>query len=110
VYNELVKVFPSIAANYGLPIAYRWRCMECGNREIETESKAGRLQVGADGPLSLFGRSFDYRVGVSRAFSESNRPWAPATTTPWPWPMRWAPASSIPSCCRAKSRARQRST
>jgi iron complex outermembrane receptor protein len=71
VYNELVKVFPSIAANYGSPIAYRWRCMECGNREIATESTAGRMQLGADGPLSLFGRNFDYRVGVSRAFSES---------------------------------------
>ena len=71
VYNELVKVFPSIAANYGLPIAYRWRCMECGNREISTESTASRIQLGADGPLSLFGRSFDYRVGVSRATSES---------------------------------------
>ncbi|MGB9107458.1 MAG: TonB-dependent receptor, partial [Telluria sp.] len=71
VYNELVKVFPSIAANYGAPIAYRWRCMECGNREIATESTAGRMQLGADGPVSLFGRSFDYRVGLSRAFSES---------------------------------------
>ena len=71
VYNELVKVFPSIAANYGKPIAYRWRCMECGNREIATESTSGRFQLGADGPLSLFGRTFDYRVGVSRAFSES---------------------------------------
>jgi iron complex outermembrane receptor protein len=72
VYNELVKVFPSISANYGLPIAYRWRCMECGNREIATETKAGRLQVGADGPLNLGSMgSFDYRVGMSRAFSES---------------------------------------
>jgi iron complex outermembrane receptor protein len=71
VYNELVKVFPSIAANYGKPIAYRWRCMECGNREIETESKASRLQIGADGPLTLFGRTFDYRVGLSRATSEA---------------------------------------
>jgi len=72
VYDALVKVFPDISANYGLPIAYRWRCMECGNREIATQSKAGRLQVGADGPLNLgsFG-SFDYRVGLSRAFSES---------------------------------------
>lgn len=71
VYNALVKVFPSISANYGLPIAYRWRCMECGNREIVTESKAGRLLVGADGPVNLFGRTYDYRVGLSRAFSES---------------------------------------
>jgi iron complex outermembrane receptor protein len=72
VYNALVKQFPGIAANYGLPIAYRWRCMECGNREIETETKAARFLVGADGPLSLFGRSFDYRVGLSRAYSESD--------------------------------------
>ncbi|MCA1247696.1 TonB-dependent receptor domain-containing protein [Massilia sp. MS-15] len=71
VYNALVKVFPTVAANYGLPIAYRWRCMECGNREIVTESKAARLLIGADGPVNLFGRSFDYRVGASRAFSES---------------------------------------
>lgn len=72
VYNDLVKVFPSISANYGLPIAYRWRCMECGNREIETETKAGRVLVGADGPLTLFGKRYDYRVGLSRAFSESD--------------------------------------
>lgn len=72
VYNALVQVFPSISANYGLPIAYRWRCMECGNREIETETKAGRLQVGADGPLTLFGNRYDYRVGLSRAYSESD--------------------------------------
>lgn len=71
VYNALVKVFPSVAANYGLPIAYRWRCIECGNREIVTESKAARLLVGADGPLNLFGRTYDYKVGLSRAFSES---------------------------------------
>ena len=71
VYNRLVAVFPGIAANYGLPIAYRWRCMECGNREIATETDAGRLLVGADGPLTLFGRTFDYRIGLSRATSES---------------------------------------
>ena len=71
VYNALVKVFPSISANYGLPIAYRWRCMECGNREIETETKAGRVLLGADGPVNLFGKQYDYRVGLSRAYSES---------------------------------------
>ena len=67
VFNSLVAVFPSIAPNRGLPIAYRWRCMECGNREIVTESKAGRLQLGADGQIG----SFDYKVGLTRAFSES---------------------------------------
>ncbi|MGZ8292713.1 MAG: TonB-dependent receptor domain-containing protein [Telluria sp.] len=69
VFNAIAKVFPSIETNRGLPIAYRWRCMECGNREIVTESKAGRLQVGADG--TLFNTGFDYKVGLGRAFSES---------------------------------------
>jgi iron complex outermembrane receptor protein len=67
VFNQLVAVFPSIEANRGLPIAYRWRCMECGSREIVTETKAGRLQLGADGQLGRF----DYKVGLARAMSES---------------------------------------
>lgn len=67
VFNALVAVFPSIEANRGLPIAYRWRCMDCGNREIVTETKAGRLQLGADGQVGRY----DYKVGLTRAFSES---------------------------------------
>jgi iron complex outermembrane receptor protein len=67
VVNAMVAVFPTLEANRGLPIAYRWRCMECGNREIETSTKAGRLLIGADGPIG----KFDYRVGISRAYSES---------------------------------------
>ncbi|RSZ58305.1 TonB-dependent receptor [Massilia atriviolacea] len=67
VFNALVAEFPSIEANRGLPIAYRWRCMECGDREIATESKAGRLQLGADGQIG----SYDYKVGLTRATSES---------------------------------------
>ena len=67
VVGAMVAVFPTLEANRGLPLAYRWRCMECGNREIETTTKAGRLLLGAEGPIG----KFDYRVGVSRAFSES---------------------------------------
>ena len=67
IFNQLVAVFPSIEANRGLPIAYRWRCMDCGNREIVTESRAGRLQLGADGQLGRF----DYKAGLGRAISES---------------------------------------
>ncbi len=67
VFNQLVAVFPSIEANRGLPIAYRWRCMDCGNREIVTESKAGRVQLGADGQVGRF----DYKAGLMRAVSES---------------------------------------
>ncbi len=67
VFNSLVAVFPTIEANRGLPIAYRWRCMPCGNREIETSATSGRLLLAADGPLG----SWDYKVGVSQAFSQA---------------------------------------
>jgi iron complex outermembrane receptor protein len=67
VFNALVKEFPSIEANRGLPIAYRWRCMECGEREIATESRASRLQLGADGQIG----AYDYKLGLARASSES---------------------------------------
>ncbi|MFD2365028.1 TonB-dependent receptor domain-containing protein [Pseudoduganella sp. GCM10020061] len=72
VYNKLVAVFPGVAANYGQPIAYRWRCMECGNREIVTDTEAARFQIGADGPLAIPGfGTWDYKVGLSRALSQS---------------------------------------
>ncbi|MDE2428993.1 MAG: TonB-dependent receptor [Burkholderiales bacterium] len=67
VFNAIAAVFPSIEANRGAPIAYRWRCMECGNREITTKTEAARLQLGADGQIG----QWDYRVGLSRAYSES---------------------------------------
>ena len=30
VYNSMVAVLPGVAANYGKPITYRWRCIDCG--------------------------------------------------------------------------------
>jgi iron complex outermembrane recepter protein len=68
IFNRLVAVFPGLEARRGLPIAYRWRCIECGPREIETNTKTFRAAVGADGPL--FGR-WDYRTGLSYAESKS---------------------------------------
>lgn len=67
VFNSLVKVFPSIEPNRGKPIAFRWRCMSCGPREIDTSTESSRFFVGADGPL--WG-GWDYRTGISRAVSE----------------------------------------
>ncbi|MFG6448323.1 TonB-dependent receptor plug domain-containing protein [Roseateles sp. BYS180W] len=67
VFNALVAVFPSIEANRGKPIAFRWRCMSCGPREIDTSTQSNRFFVGADGPL---GGSWDYRTGLSWASSE----------------------------------------
>ncbi|MGB5078073.1 MAG: TonB-dependent receptor plug domain-containing protein, partial [Sphingorhabdus sp.] len=61
VYNKLVAVFPQIAVNYGKPIAYRWRCITCGPREYETNTKTLRAALGAEGPL--FG-DWDYRAGA----------------------------------------------
>jgi len=50
-------------------MTYRWRCMECGRREIETTTDTFRAFLGADGPLPLEG--WTYRTGASHAFSES---------------------------------------
>ncbi len=69
VYNRLVAVFPQIAANYGRPISYRWRCIACGTREYETNTKTLRAALGAEGPLFA---DWDYRAGASYARSESS--------------------------------------
>ncbi len=69
IYNQLVAVFPVIAANYGKPIAYRWRCLACGNREYVTNTTTLRAALGAEGPL--WG-DWDYRTGASYARSESS--------------------------------------
>ena len=60
---------PYIATfNRNLPIAYRWRCMECGLRTIETTTDAYRLLAGVEG--SFLGR-WDYKLGVSQSGSEA---------------------------------------
>lgn len=69
IYNQLVAVFPSIAANYGKPIAYRWRCTACGPREYVTNTETFRAGLFVEGPL--FG-DWDYRAGGSYAQSEAN--------------------------------------
>lgn len=79
VYDRLAAVFPTIGAvgdravdaigNYGRPIAYRWRCIACGNREYQTTTNTLRVALGAEGPLFS---GWDYRVGGSYAKSESS--------------------------------------
>lgn len=70
VFNALMAAFPGrfTEAQRGQPIAYRWRCIECGPREIETEAKTQRFALTADGPL--FG-GWDYRAGLVQATSEA---------------------------------------
>jgi iron complex outermembrane receptor protein len=68
VYNSIVAVLPAVAANYGKPIAYRWRCIDCGPREYDTDTKTFRAAIGIDGPL---GGGWDYRAGASYASSSA---------------------------------------
>ena len=67
VYDALSGQFGADALAYGAPIAYRWRCMECGPREIQTTTKAFRFMAGIDGTVG----GWDYSLGLSRASSES---------------------------------------
>ena len=69
VYNSIVTVLPAIAANYGKPIAFRWRCLDCGAREYDTDTKTFRAALGVDGPLF---QGWDYRVGGSYASSSAS--------------------------------------
>jgi iron complex outermembrane recepter protein len=70
VFNALLTAFPGeiTEAQRGQPMAYRWRCIECGPREIDTEAKTRRLALSAEGPL--FG-GWDYRAGILQATSEA---------------------------------------
>ena len=69
VYASIVSVLPAVAANYGKPITYRWRCTECGGREYDTDSKTFRATIGIDGPLW---DGWDYRAGASYANSSAS--------------------------------------
>ena len=66
IFNAIAAVFPSIEENRGQGIAFRWRCMPCGPRELETVAKTDRILLGLDGTF----RNWDYRAGISRARSD----------------------------------------
>ncbi|HEX8660755.1 MAG TPA: TonB-dependent receptor plug domain-containing protein, partial [Brevundimonas sp.] len=75
VFNSIRAAFTNPAqqaaldARYGRPIAGRWRCIACGPREYETNTKTFRAGLGIDGPLW---EGWDYRAGASYARSESS--------------------------------------
>ncbi len=71
VFNILVAAFPQLEVNRGRPMAFRWRCMVCGPREITTETDTARFLFGADGPVPFL-KGWDYKFGVSQATSESS--------------------------------------
>jgi iron complex outermembrane recepter protein len=70
VFDALLGAFPGTftEAQRGTPMAYRWRCIECGPREIDTEADTRRIGLTAEGPL--FG-GWDYRAGILQAKSEA---------------------------------------
>jgi iron complex outermembrane recepter protein len=68
VYQRLIAAFPELAARGRLPVTYRWRCIECGRREIATDTQTARYTLGVDGPLFS---GWDYRAGASYAESQS---------------------------------------
>ena len=68
VYQRLIAAFPQLAPRARAPFSYRWRCIECGSREIVTDTQTARYALSADGPLF---DQWDYSAGVSYAESES---------------------------------------
>lgn len=68
IYNALADYFGEDQLNYGERIAYRWRCIACGGREIDTTTKAYRFLAAFEGVVA----NWDYNVGLSRASSESD--------------------------------------
>jgi len=65
-YQNLSAYIPSFDATK--PIAYRWRCTDCGGRTIETTTDAYRALVGLEGVV--FG-GWDYKLGLSTAQSQA---------------------------------------
>lgn len=56
-------------AQRGLGFGYRWRCLECGQREITTDTDTGRFLVSLEGPFII--KDWEYSLGAYTAFSES---------------------------------------
>jgi len=54
--------------NATLPIAYRWRMQDFGNRVIENVSTNDRFLIGLEGDLG----KYSYKVGLSRAEAEAH--------------------------------------
>ena len=59
----------ALDARYGRPIAFRWRCLVCGPRELETETKTLRANLNLQGPLF---KGWDYLAGATYSKSESS--------------------------------------
>ncbi len=74
VFNALVAYFPALEINRGLPLAFRWRSLPAGNREIRTISDTSRYLVALEGPLPIplsFFSEWEYRSGLAQSKSKS---------------------------------------
>ncbi|NVK26076.1 MAG: TonB-dependent receptor [Gammaproteobacteria bacterium] len=67
VVDALSSYYGADQLNIGAPIAYRWRCMDCGPREISTTSKSYKIQFGMEGLIG----DWDYKFGISRSGNEA---------------------------------------
>ena len=67
IFNALTDYFGPANLVYGNKIPYRWRCVVCGPRKIETTTKAYRLLAGVEGSFG----TWDYDVGLSHASSKA---------------------------------------
>jgi iron complex outermembrane recepter protein len=68
VYDALAAYFGAAQLGArGTPIAYRWRCLPCGPRQIETTTDSYRFVAGIGG---LFG-DWSYDAALTRASSKS---------------------------------------
>lgn len=67
IVDALSDFYGADQLNIGAPIAYRWRCMDCGSREIETTTTSYKLQLGIDGVIG----DWDYKAGLSRSANEA---------------------------------------
>lgn len=70
VYNTLTATFPALRATipYGSGFSFRWRCIECGEREIATRTTTFRAALGLEGPIA---RGWDYHADAQYADSIS---------------------------------------
>jgi iron complex outermembrane recepter protein len=66
-YQDLSAFIPGFDKTK--PIAYRWRCLPCGNRQIDTTSDSFRILAGLEGS---FGGGWDYKLGISTGESKAN--------------------------------------
>lgn len=65
-YQDLSAFVPGFNPN--LPIAYRWRCEDCGGRTIDTTTDGWRALIALEGPWL---QTWDYRIGLAAAGSKA---------------------------------------